>query len=176
MTVNNHPWPQSPGRSYFTYLSLLKRYLLLNIINYAFLHPAQPPPPSSRYLNLKHILTNCHFINSHFNRLLETSSSQHATASKPTMQNIVMETVKYSTWHWHDLFEWDKQMSRLRHQSIVDEPDERISVQEIVVSVPTRKRRISRDFSKEDSNSVSLGEKAVRRSPLMKRDRRKSKN
>ena len=60
--------------------------------------------------------------------------------------------------------------------NIVDEPDERISVQEIVVSVPTRKRRIRRDFSKEDSNSVSLGEKAVRRSPLMKRDRRKSKN
>ena len=60
--------------------------------------------------------------------------------------------------------------------NIVDEPDERISVQEIVVSVPTRKRRIRRDFSKEDSNSVSLGEKAVRRIPLMKRDRRKSKN
>ena len=55
--------------------------------------------------------------------------------------------------------------------NIVDEPDERISVQEIEVSVPTRKRRISRDFSKEDSNSVSLGEKAVGRSPLMKRDR-----
>ena len=32
------------------------------------------------------------------------------------------------------------------------------------------------DLSEEDSNSVSLGEKAVRRSPLMKRGRRKSKN
>ena len=57
--------------------------------------------------------------------------------------------------------------------NIVDKPDERISVQEIEVSVPTRKRRIRRDLSEEDSNSFSLGEKAVRRSPLMKRDRRK---
>ena len=32
--------------------------------------------------------------------------------------------------------------------NIVDEPDERISVQEIEVSVPTRKRRIGRDLSK----------------------------
>ena len=40
--------------------------------------------------------------------------------------------------------------------SIYDEPDERISFQEIEVSVPTRKRRISDDLSEEDSNSVSL--------------------
>ena len=40
--------------------------------------------------------------------------------------------------------------------SILDEPDERISFQEIEVSVPTRKRRISDDLSEEDSNSVSL--------------------
>jgi len=60
--------------------------------------------------------------------------------------------------------------------NILDKPEECISVQEIEVSVATRKRRISDDLSKEDSNSVSLGEKAVRRSPLMKRDRRKSKN
>ena len=32
--------------------------------------------------------------------------------------------------------------------NIVDAPDERISVQEIEVSVPTRKRRIGRDLSK----------------------------
>ena len=64
-------------------------------------------------------------------------------------------------------------MSTLRHQYIVDESDERISVE---VSVLSRKRRISSDLSKEDSNSVSLGAKTVRRSPLMKRDRRKSKN
>ena len=60
--------------------------------------------------------------------------------------------------------------------NIVDEPDEHISVQETEVSVPTRKRRIRRNLSEEDSNSVSLGEKVLRRSPLMKRDRRKSKN
>ena len=40
--------------------------------------------------------------------------------------------------------------------NILDEPDERISVQEMKVSVPTRKRRISNDLSEEDSNSVSL--------------------
>ena len=40
--------------------------------------------------------------------------------------------------------------------NILDEPEERISVQEIEVSVPTRKRRISNDLSEEDSNSVSL--------------------
>ena len=40
--------------------------------------------------------------------------------------------------------------------SILDEFDERISFQEIEVSVPTRKRRISDDLSEEDSNSVSL--------------------
>ena len=40
--------------------------------------------------------------------------------------------------------------------NILDEPHERISVQEIEVSVPTCKRRISDDLSEEDSNSVSL--------------------
>ena len=40
--------------------------------------------------------------------------------------------------------------------NIVDEPDERISVQEIEVSVPTLKRRIGDDLSEEDSNSVSF--------------------
>ena len=42
--------------------------------------------------------------------------------------------------------------------NILDEPDERISVEEIEVSVPTRKRRISDDLSEEDSNSVSSWE------------------
>ena len=51
--------------------------------------------------------------------------------------------------------------------NMLDEPDERISVEEIEVSVPTRERRISHDLSEEDSNSVSLGEKAARRSPLI---------
>ena len=51
--------------------------------------------------------------------------------------------------------------------SISDKPDERISVEEIEVSVPTREHRISHDLSEEDSNSVSLGEKAARRSPLI---------
>ena len=51
--------------------------------------------------------------------------------------------------------------------SISDKPDERISVEEIEVSDPTRERRISHDLSEEDSNSVSLGEKAARRSPLI---------
>ena len=64
----------------------------------------------------------------------------------------------------NDLFESDLQASRFRHQYL-DEPDEHISVQEIEVSVPTRKRRISDDLSEEDSNSVSLV-KVVRRSPL----------
>ena len=40
--------------------------------------------------------------------------------------------------------------------NIVDEPDERISVQEIEVSVPTLKRRIGDDVSEEDLNSVSF--------------------
>ena len=39
--------------------------------------------------------------------------------------------------------------------NILDQPDERISVQEIEVSVPTCKRRIGDDLSEEDSNSVS---------------------
>ena len=45
--------------------------------------------------------------------------------------------------------------------NILDEPNERISVQEIEVNVPTRKRTISDDSSEEDSNSVSLGEKSA---------------
>ena len=40
--------------------------------------------------------------------------------------------------------------------NILDEVDERISFQEIEVSIPARKRRISNDLSEEDSNSVSL--------------------
>ena len=60
--------------------------------------------------------------------------------------------------------------------NVLDEPDERISVQEIEVSVPTRKRRISNDFSEEDSNFVSLARRPLRRSPLVKRNRRRSKN
>ena len=40
--------------------------------------------------------------------------------------------------------------------NILDEPDEHISVQEIEVSVPTRRRRISVDLSEGDTNSVSL--------------------
>ena len=53
------------------------------------------------------------------------------------------------------LFKRDLQASRFRHRYL-DEPDEHISVQEIEVSVPTRKRRISDGLSEEDSNSVSL--------------------
>ena len=64
----------------------------------------------------------------------------------------------------HDLFESDLQASRFRHQYL-DEPDEHISVQEIEVSVFTRKRRISDDLSEEDSNCYPR-EKAVRRNPL----------
>ena len=45
---------------------------------------------------------------------------------------------------------------------ILDEPDERISVQENEVNVPTRRRGKSDDLSEEDSNSVSLSEKAAR--------------
>ena len=60
--------------------------------------------------------------------------------------------------------------------NVLDEPDERISVQEIEVSVPTRKRRISNDFSEEDSNFVSFARRPLRRSPLVKRNRRRSKN
>ena len=41
----------------------------------------------------------------------------------------------------NDLFESDLQASRFRHRYL-DEPDEHISVQEIEVSVPTRKCRI----------------------------------
>ena len=40
--------------------------------------------------------------------------------------------------------------------NILDQPDERISVQEIEGSIPACKRRISNDLSEEDSNSVSL--------------------
>ena len=40
--------------------------------------------------------------------------------------------------------------------NILDDSDEHISVQEIEVSVATRKRRITDDLSEEDSNSVFL--------------------
>ena len=53
----------------------------------------------------------------------------------------------------HDLFESDLQASRFRHQYL-DEPDEHISVQEIEVSVSTRKRRISDDLSEEDTTQL----------------------
>ena len=52
------------------------------------------------------------------------------------------------------LFEWDLQASRFRHHYL-DVPDKHISVQEIEVSISTRKRRISDDLSEEDSNSVN---------------------
>ena len=55
--------------------------------------------------------------------------------------------------------------------SILDETDERISVQQIEVSIPTRKRRIGDDLSEEDSNTVSLRKKAMRRSLLTRRNR-----
>ena len=45
--------------------------------------------------------------------------------------------------------------------NILDETDERISVQEIEVSVPTRKRRTGDDLSEVDSNSVSLVAKSA---------------
>ena len=74
------------------------------------------------------------------------------------------------------LFERDLQASRFRHRYL-DEPDEHISVQEIEVSVPTRKRRISDGLSEEDSNSVSLVRKPLEEIRLiLKRSRRKSKN
>ena len=62
--------------------------------------------------------------------------------------------------------------------NILDEPDEHISVKEIEVSVPTLKRRIGDDLS-EDWTQIKFcfpREKAVRRSPLVKRNRRKSRN
>ena len=76
----------------------------------------------------------------------------------------------------HDLFESDLQASRIRHQYL-DEPDEHISVQEIEVSVSTRKRRISDDLSEEETTSVSLVRKPWEEVRLiMKRNSRKSKN
>ena len=38
--------------------------------------------------------------------------------------------------------------------NILDEPDEHISIQEIEVSFPTRKRRINDDLSEVDSNCL----------------------
>ena len=55
------------------------------------------------------------------------------------------------------LFEWDLQTSRFRHQYL-DERDDHISVQEVEVNVPTRKRRINDGLSEEDSNTVSLSD------------------
>lgn len=45
--------------------------------------------------------------------------------------------------------------------NILDEPDECISVQENEFNGPTRKRGISDDKSEENSNSVSISEKAA---------------
>ena len=52
--------------------------------------------------------------------------------------------------------------------NILDEPDEHISIQEIEVSFPTRKRRINDDLSEVDSNCLFRFplEGAVRRSLL----------
>ena len=48
--------------------------------------------------------------------------------------------------------------------NVLDERDERMSIQDIEVSIATHKHRISDDLSEEDSNSVSLNEKTVKRS------------
>ena len=53
--------------------------------------------------------------------------------------------------------------------NILDEPDERISVQEIEISIPSRKRRISDDLSEEDSNSVSSWESREKKSAYEKK-------
>ena len=53
--------------------------------------------------------------------------------------------------------------------NILDEPDERISVQEIEVSIPSRKRRISDDLSEEDLNSVSSWESREKKSAYEKK-------
>ena len=45
--------------------------------------------------------------------------------------------------------------------NILDEPDECISVQENEFNGPTRKCGISDDYSEENSNSVSISEKAA---------------
>ena len=77
----------------------------------------------------------------HFNRLFETSSSPRVTASEQILNMTFSSEI----------------CRRLDFDlNILDEPDERISGQEIEVSVPTCKRRISNDLSEEDSNSVSL--------------------
>ena len=68
------------------------------------------------------------------------------------MQNIVMETQLWQLLNiQHDTdMTFSREINRLLDfgSNIVDAPDERISVQEIEVSVPTRKRRIGRDLSK----------------------------
>ena len=53
--------------------------------------------------------------------------------------------------------------------NILGEPDERISVQEIEVSVPTLKRRIGDDLSEEDSNSVPSWESREKKSAYEKK-------
>ena len=55
--------------------------------------------------------------------------------------------------------------------NILDEPNERISVQEIEVNVPTRKRRISND--RRGLKFCYPREKAVRKGLVMKRNIRK---
>ena len=77
-----------------------------------------------------------------------------------------MATVEYWTWP-----------SRVRFTGVqyLDEPDEHISAQEIEVSVPTRKRRISDDLSEEDSNSVSLVKKSWEEVRLIMKKKKKKK-
>ena len=70
------------------------------------------------------------------------SSSPRATASKQTMQNVVMVTVELLNMTFSSEI-----YRRLDFGiNILDEPDESISVQGIEVSVPTRKHRISNDL------------------------------
>ena len=68
------------------------------------------------------------------------------------MQNIVMATQLWQLLNiQHDTdMTFSRDINRLLDfgSNIVDAPDERISVQEIEVSVPTRKRRIGRDLSR----------------------------
>ena len=70
----------------------------------------------------------------HFKRLQVPLRSQ-----KETIQNIVMAFIEYSSLSSEILYR--RLVFGIRN--ILDEPDERISVQEIEVSVPTRKCTIS---------------------------------
>ena len=113
-------------------------------------------------------------MSAYLNRLFETSSSPRATTVKQTMQNIVMAIDR---WILNMTFSSEIYRRLDFGINILDEPDEHISVQEIEVSFPTRKRRKSHDLSEEKSNSVSLVIKPWEEVRLiMKRPRRKSKN